>query len=1297
MPVYVVTIAGVTKTLKGGLSISETANGRNKLSASVFSASGAYRPAVGAEVLVSEDGTRIFGGNIDTPSEAGVGGWGVSDIVTTISAVDFNAVADRRFIAETIPAGTLKAALIRVATYLAANGVTLDPAQVTGPTLAEIPFDYVTVTAALNQLSALTNGEYVWEIDYFKILRMVQASSTAAPFNVVDGDRHAIGDITVEPTAGFYANRVIVRFSAEARTAYAYLTTTGNFANAEHVTIGGQTYTFQTTLVDAADNVLIGATADDTLNNLIAAITHGPGAGTLYGTATAANASATAYLLRPGAMIAKALTAGAGGNSTVSTEVVANAEWVTEGGTAVTTFQLGADASLTNTVQANDLTEQGIQGLWEQVISEPSVFDTTIAQALADSYLAKAIAKPKRVRYKTAQTGIHPGMTQTITIAARNLTGTYVITDVLIRPVIGSYVQREVTAVGGSNLPSRWQDDARRLFAGTGGGSSIGGGASITLTSGGDISGSGTAGTLAIWTSTTSAVLGDSIITESGGVITVAGGATVTGALTINSAEPILYFYESDQGSNLKRWRFDVGGGLFNLQTLDDAGSSVLATPIIVSRSGAMTMLGGLTAGSGAVGIINSTGKIPAITSTYFAALAFDAANLTGTVPAATLAGRSLADLGTRDAGDLSSGTIPAGRLTGRSLADLGTRSASDLSSGNLAYARMPSGAGTWTATPTISGTLTLGADANPSINYTSSLGALATKYLTVHAAELWVETLVAQNTVATIGGRIIVAPTNLLTADLAPAGGSIIVKYNNLASGDRIYMESNGKVEWMAVTTGAGGSAGAYSYSVTRNLDGSGANQWYAGDAIVDTGTTGSGFLDLYSTAGVLSGTGPTIVGNVRTGTTYNNIAPRWAIGNLNGLYGYGTVYGAAFGDASATNVTIDATNGFRIRNSTTDKFKADTAGNLFLTGSLEMGTAGIFYSSGVSGFTTGTGWWLDYNSGTPRFRVGNPSGDILKWDGTNLSLVSTNLTINSSGITISPTTAFASGRSYRFTTADGYLGTYAFEDASAARQIVLDAEVPTGTGRVALALVEAYAKDDQSVYGRVRASAGQTIGAVDVEATYGVSLNAGPSLGTSISVFGSTGSPADTITLTAGTVTTTAASVVVNNASANLQVSTPGGTVTTVQPGFMGTSSAHNLVLLAGNSTIMKLFTTGGVALGAATDQGAGTLNVPATGGIYKNGVAYTNPKWVLQHYYTGTADAIGSYAAPSWYGGLMDLDAHREVVKSRHDLPLMLQEPDGDIFCRGDLLLASLEEAYLYIYQLHDRIATLEARAA
>lgn len=302
------------------------------------------------------------------------------------------------------------------------------------------------------------------------------------------------------------------------------------------------------------------------------------------------------------------------------------------------------------------------------------------------------------------------------------------------------------------------------------------------------------------------------------------------------------------------------------------------------------------------------------------------------------------------------------------------------------------------------------GVDVLPGTGYTVNLGALNNKYLSAHIAELWSETLVAQNTLATIGGRVLVGPTNILAVDAGTGATTLTFKYNNFANGDRIYFEANGAIEFMAVTSSAGGSAGAYTYTVTRNLDGSGANAWSAGDAAFDTGTTGNGFLDLYSTSGVLSGSGPTIVGNVRTGTTYNNIAPRWAIGNLNGLYGYGsTTFGAAFGDASTANVTIDATNGLRIRNGAIDLLKADISGNL---------------------------------------KIGNPSGNRLAWDGTNLTVVSQNLTIDSTGITLTPQSGvYDQSGAFHFTTSGtGRLGVFAV-DNGAVREVDLSAIQPTNT----------------------------------------------------------------------------------------------------------------------------------------------------------------------------------------------------------------------------------------------------------
>jgi hypothetical protein len=258
------------------------------------------------------------------------------------------------------------------------------------------------------------------------------------------------------------------------------------------------------------------------------------------------------------------------------------------------------------------------------------------------------------------------------------------------------------------------------------------------------------------------------------------------------------------------------------------------------------------------------------------------------------------------------------------------------------------------------------GDDILPNLNYDLNIGSLQKKYLTLFAAELWVETLVAQNTIATIGGRILVGPTTVLTSDLAPADTTIYVKHNEMAAGvpdhswgDIVYLEADGKVEFIRILNGPFGS-GPYSYTVTRDLDGTGANQWYAGDAVFNTGDVydgvGDGFIDIYSYRGVKSATqyGPTVVGNVRNSgdpTHFNDWTEHWAIGNLNGIYGYGsTAYGVAVGKYSDTTsyLTADATNGIRIMRGAVQLGQWDIYGNI-LIGQSVASQNNIYITSGI------------------------------------------------------------------------------------------------------------------------------------------------------------------------------------------------------------------------------------------------------------------------------------------------------------------------------------------------------------
>jgi hypothetical protein len=351
------------------------------------------------------------------------------------------------------------------------------------------------------------------------------------------------------------------------------------------------------------------------------------------------------------------------------------------------------------------------------------------------------------------------------------------------------------------------------------------------------------------------------------------------------------------------------------------------------------------------------------------------------------------------------------------------------------------------------------GDDILPNTNYDLNLGSISNKYLTLHAAELWVQTLVAQDVIATIGGRVLVGPTTSLAEDLsntsrldnpgfesAGSGGSdvfadwtevasdgsiddettsvkygshackltagastdtrvqqsysvlpgedftlwfwtrgdgtydghyyvydvtngayvisdtatgvtgttyarvtkgfnvpagcneikvnlvcpstdggvayfdgvnlydstLTVEHNEMAVGDICYLDANGKVEFMSIEAGPTGS-GPYEYRVERDKDGTNPNDWYAGDAVFNTGAAGDGFIDLYSVDGVDSnGAGPTIVGNVRQSATYNDWEPRWAIGNLNSLYGVGAndYYGVGIGDYSGGNYMLYESN---------------------------------------------------------------------------------------------------------------------------------------------------------------------------------------------------------------------------------------------------------------------------------------------------------------------------------------------------------------------------------------------------
>lgn len=105
------------------------------------------------------------------------------------------------------------------------------------------------------------------------------------------------------------------------------LTSTGTFGDTQTVVVGGKTYTTQTSLTNVDGNVLIGANAAATLQNLYDAINLTGTAGTQYATAMTANTRVKATAVTATTLVVKALTAGEVGNLIATTETQTNAGW----------------------------------------------------------------------------------------------------------------------------------------------------------------------------------------------------------------------------------------------------------------------------------------------------------------------------------------------------------------------------------------------------------------------------------------------------------------------------------------------------------------------------------------------------------------------------------------------------------------------------------------------------------------------------------------------------------------------------------------------------------------------------------------------------------------------------------------------------------------------------------------------------------------------------------------------------------------------------------------------------------
>ena len=223
-----------------------------------------------------------------------------------------------------------------------------------------------------------------------------------------------------------------------------------------------------------------------------------------------------------------------------------------------------------------------------------------------------------------------------------------------------------------------------------------------------------------------------------------------------------------------------------------------------------------------------------------------------------------------------------------------------------------------------------------PKGNLQVDLGADTRKWRTLYIGELVADHLVAQNVMATIGGKILVAPTTTLMEDLASTDQVAIKLEHNDPNfqGANIYLQkadfSNGTVQYEVIrlvdtspteTTNSDGET-CYLYVIQgRNKDGSGANNWTKNDAVVSLYSIGSGgnkgFIELTSSGSVFNSTGPRITAYAAsdTDTAWDAAKPIFSIGRIGGYGGVPSsddTAGLVIGD-NLTSGPSDTSNPFK------------------------------------------------------------------------------------------------------------------------------------------------------------------------------------------------------------------------------------------------------------------------------------------------------------------------------------------------------------------------------------------------
>lgn len=170
--------------------------------------SGQQLPYIGAPITFKDGSRVLFGGYVSklTPTEYGVG----NVIEYQCEATDFTYIASNKTAQAGYQGQTLSHIVNDLVTRSIDAGYGLSTAGVeTGPVIANITFNHITIRAAFEKIAKITN--YIWWIDYTGVIHFINPANAApAPEKVTDSSRNIQQGLAIYSDTSQVKNDVIM-------------------------------------------------------------------------------------------------------------------------------------------------------------------------------------------------------------------------------------------------------------------------------------------------------------------------------------------------------------------------------------------------------------------------------------------------------------------------------------------------------------------------------------------------------------------------------------------------------------------------------------------------------------------------------------------------------------------------------------------------------------------------------------------------------------------------------------------------------------------------------------------------------------------------------------------------------------------------------------------------------------------------------------------------------------------------------------------------------------------------------